>query len=104
VSAPFLGPGGKAPDAALLPDYLELLRCYGVGFLHWLRTRESGNEVTSAKRFADFLQLLAHDTKAAELPALFQQAYGEPLSATNGAELFESATLEGRFLGWLAKK
>ncbi|MSR63695.1 MAG: hypothetical protein EXS08_14805 [Planctomycetes bacterium] len=103
VSAPFLGPGGKAPEAALLPDYLELLRCYGVGFLHWLRTRESGNEVASAKRFADFLQLLARDTKAAELPKLFQQAYGEPLSATKGAELFESPTLEGRFLSWLAK-
>jgi len=104
VSAPFLGPGGKAPDAAVLPDYLELVRCYGIGFLHWLRTRESGNEAASAKRFADFLRLLAHDTKAAELPGLFQQAYGEPLSATKGAELFEGSTLEGRFLSWLARR
>jgi len=104
VQAPFLGPGGKAPDAAVLPDYLELVRCYGVGFLHWLRTKESGTDVASAKRFADFLHLLAKDTKAADLPGLFQQAYGEPLSATKGAELFEPSTLEGRFLTWLAKK
>lgn len=101
VRAPFLGAGGTRPSAALWPDYLELVRCYGVGFLHWLR--ENGAGPASHAKFGQLLRGLEGLKGPEELPGLLQELYGEPLSATSLDGLFDEATLEGRFLTWLAK-
>lgn len=101
VRAPFLGAGGTKPSAALWPDYLELVRCYGVGFLHWLR--EEGAAADSHATFGRLLRGLEGLKGPTELPALLQELYRQPLSASSPAGLFEEATLEGRFLAWLAK-
>lgn len=101
VRAPFLGPGGTKPSAALWPDYLELVRCYGVGFLHWLR--EEGAAGESHAKFGRLLRGLEGLKGPEELPALLQELYRQPLSASSPAGLFEEATLEGRFLTWLSK-
>jgi len=104
VTAPFLGAGGTAPEAALLPDYLELVRSYGVAFVHWLR--EDGADTSAASRaaFGRLVTALAHGADPERLPALFQEVYGQPLSASDAAGLFASPTLEGRFLTWLSKQ
>jgi len=101
VRAPFLGAGGTKPSAELWPDYLELVRCYGVGFLHWLR--EEGAAADSHATFGRLLRGLEGLKGPEELPALLQELYQQPLSASSPAGLFEEATLEGRFLAWLAK-
>src|SRR5262249_38415103 len=104
VRAPFLGPGGTPPEPAVFPDYLELVRCYGVAFLHWLRSYEAGTDTASGKKFAEFLRGLATRASADELPKLFAEAYGQSPSAPNAEGLFEPPTLEGRFLTWLSKR
>lgn len=101
VSAPFLGSGGTKPDAAVWADYLELVRCYGVGFLHWMR--EEGAAKESHAKFGQFLRGLEDLKSPEELPNLFREVYRQPLSSISPAGLFEEATLEGRFLTWLAK-
>lgn len=101
VSAPFLGSGGTKPEAAVWADYLELVRCYGVGFLHWMR--EEGAAQDSHAKFGQFLRGLEDLKSSEELPNLFREIYRQPLSASSPAGLFEEATLEGRFLTWLAK-
>jgi hypothetical protein len=103
VSAPFLGPQAKRPDAQFLPDYLELVRCYGIAFLHWLRLAGAGTPEESAARFGEFLRALGKRTRAEDLPRVLQELYGQPLSAASADGLFASPTLEGRFLEWLAK-
>jgi hypothetical protein len=102
VQAPFLGPSAQRPADEFLPDYLELVRCYGVGFLHWLRVEGAGAE--SGQRFGKLLQALGEDATTDKLPQLFQQVYGQPLSAPTLDELFAEQTLEGRFLTWLARR
>jgi len=104
IQAPFLGASASAPAAAVFPDYLELVRCYGVGFLHWLRLEGAGKPGESAARFGEFLRALGQGTKTEELPKLFEKVYGQPLSAPSADELFSSPTLEGRFLVWLQKR
>ena len=104
VSAPFLGPKAEKPASDLLADYLELVRCYGVAFLHWLRQEGAGEAPASAQRFAELLRSLARGAKAEELPRLLESLYGRPLSAASPDELFAGNTLEGSFLAWLAKQ
>jgi hypothetical protein len=104
VSAPFLGPSAVKPGQAFLPDYLELVRCYGVAFLHWLRLEGAGTPEESARRFGSLLRALGKMPKAAELPRVLEQIYGQPLSAAGGEELFAEPTLEGRFLAWISKQ
>jgi len=105
VSAPFLGPGGAPPSAAVWPDYLELVRCYGVAFLHWLHSEGGGRPRESAERYARLLQGLAQAGEDQSLPAIFESVYGLPLSATATEALFDDGqTLEGRFLLWLGKQ
>jgi hypothetical protein len=101
VSAPFLGSGGTKPEHAVWADYLELVRCYGVGFLHWMR--EHGAARDSHAKFGEFLRGLEGLKSPEELPNLFREVYSQPLSASSLSGLFEEATLEGRFLTWLAK-
>jgi len=103
VSAPFLGQEAKKPAPDLLADYLELVRCYGVAFLHWLRVSGAGEPEASAARFGEFLLALARDGASAELPRLLQEHYGRPLSASSPDGMFAEETLEGAFLAWLAK-
>jgi hypothetical protein len=101
VSAPFLGSGGTKPDDAVWADYLELVRCYGVAFLHWMR--EEGAEQESHAKFGQFVRGLEGLKSPEDLPNLFREIYRQPLSASSPDGLFEEATLEGRFLTWLAK-
>jgi len=103
VRAPFLGPGGTPPSAKAWPDYLELVRCYGVGFVSWLRSAGAGKESESTKRFGELLKALAQRGET-PLAQVFQTVYGQPLSAGDSAALFAGDTLEGRFLSWLAKQ
>jgi len=104
VSAPFLGPKAVKPDPAVFGDYLELVRCYGVAFLHWLRIEGAGKPAESATHFGEFLRALGRGASAEELPRVLQGIYGQPLSAEDAQALFESPTLEGRFLAWLGRK
>ena len=98
VNAPFLGASAVKPSAPFLPDYLELVRCYGVAFLHWLRLEGAGKPAESSARFGEFLRALGKGVKRA-----LQELYSQPLSAASAEELFAQPTLEGRFLAWLAK-
>jgi hypothetical protein len=102
VHAPFLGPSAVKPSEDFLPDYLELVRCYGVGFLHWLRVEGAGAE--SAQRFGELLQALGRDATTDNLPKAFQELYRQPLSAPTLDQLFAEPTLEGRFLTWLSRR
>ncbi len=102
--APFLGPAGAPPPAEFLGDYLEFLRAYGVGFMHWLRTEGGGKRTEAAPSFAALLRGLARGVKSEELPGLFQDVYGIPLSSATTDALLEPPTLEGRFLAWLSKR
>jgi hypothetical protein len=104
VQAPFLGPSAVRPGPELLPDYLELLRCYGVAFLHWLRLEGAGKPAASAARFGEFLRALGRGDSATAPPRVLQELYGQPLSAAAAEELFDTPTLEGRFLAWLSKR
>jgi len=104
VSAPFLGPNAVKPGAQFLPDYLELVRCYGVAFLHWLRLEGAGSPEESGQRFGALLRALGKTGKAADLPRILEQVYGQPLSAAGAEELFATPTLEGRFLAWVSKQ
>jgi len=104
VCAPFLGPSAVKPGTEFLPDYLELVRCYGVAFLHWLRLEGAGKPAESAERFGQFLRALGKNARTEDLPRVLQELYGQPLSAASGAALFAAPTLEGRFLSWLAKQ
>lgn len=103
VSAPFLGASAVKPGAEFWPDYLELVRCYGVAFLHWLRLEGAGKPEESVARFGEFLRALGKGVKTEDLPHTLQELYGQPLSAASADELFAQPTLEGRFLAWLAK-
>lgn len=104
VHAPFLGPRASAPGAEVFPDYLELVRSYGIAFLHWLKLEGAGKPAESSARFSELLRGLGKGVQTEELPQLFQQVYGQPLSAGDADELFEEPTLEGRFLTWLSKR
>jgi hypothetical protein len=104
VSAPFLGPNAAKPAEVVLADYLELVRCYGVAFLHWLRASGAGERAASAQRFGEFLRALGRSGKAEDLPRTLQELYGRPLSASSPDELFAQDTLEGDFLAWLSKQ
>jgi hypothetical protein len=103
AQAPFLGSGAKAPPGQFFGDYLELVRAYGVGFLHWLRT-EAGGKKESGVRFAELLAGLGAASTGEELDLLFRRVYGLPLSASSTEKLLEPPTLEGQFLAWLAKR
>ena len=100
VTAPFFGTpsvGRSDPPVGVRDDYLEFLRAYKSGFLHWLRTQEAGKK-KSAPRFAEFVGGLAQGE-----PREFEKAlldfYGMPLSSTEvGKE-----DLEGRFLKSVSK-
>ena len=104
VRAPFLGPAAAPPPAAVWPDYLELVRCYGIAFVHWLRRDAAGTPSGAAQRYAELLRGLARGRATEELPALFQEIYAQPLTADSTAALFASPTLEGRFLTWLSRR
>ena len=102
VKAPFFGPGSEAPPDDFLPDYVEFLRAYRAGFLHWLRefgvAEGEDAEAEAHQAFARFLELVAggeHDLEGA-----FAKAYPLPLSEPTIGE----DCLEGRFLAWLADK
>lgn len=103
VCAPFLGPKAQRPSPEVFGDYLELVRCYGVAFLHWLRLEGAGKEPESAARFGEFLRTLGR-VKSDDLPGVLQELYGQPLSADDVHGLFDGPTLEGRFLTWLSRK
>lgn len=103
VSAPFLGPKAQRPSPEVFGDYLELVRCYGVAFLHWLRLEGAGKPAESAARFGELLRTLGR-VKSDDLPAVLRELYGQPLSADDVHGLFDGPTLEGRFLTWLARK
>ena len=103
LSAPFLGPSAAKPEREFLPDYLELVRCYGVAFLHWLRLAGAGTPEESAQRFGALLRALGRVAKA-DLPRVLEELYGQPLSAPGAEELFAAPTLEGRFLAWISKQ
>lgn len=100
--APFLGPGGTPAPPEAWADSLELMRCYGIAFVHWLRTEGGGRGKESERRFGEFLRGLP--ANGDDLPAHFQRVYECPLSAPNAEALFGEDTLEGRFLTWLSKQ
>lgn len=104
VTAPFLGRAARRPPEELLGDYLEFVRCYSVAFLHWLRIEGGSSPEDSALRFGEFLRAVANGSQEGDLPALVERVYAQPLSAVDSEALFESPTLEGRFLDWLAKQ
>lgn len=104
VCAPFLGPTAVRPGDEVWPDYLELVRCYGVAFLHWLRIEGAREPRESGALFGQLLKRLAEGLEPEELPRLLQELYAQPLSAENVEGLFDGATLEGRFLLWLSKQ
>ena len=94
VSAPFLGPNAVKPGQDVLPDYLELVRCYGVAFLHWLRLEGAGKPGESAARFGEFLRTLARGVTSEELPRVLKELYLQPLSAESAHGLFDGSTLD----------
>jgi hypothetical protein len=103
VTAPFLGPKARQPNTEVWGDYLELVRCYGVAFLHWLRVEGAGKPAESAARFGELLRTLGR-VQSEDLPRVLQEIYGQPLSAEDLHGLFDGQTLEGRFLAWLSRK
>jgi hypothetical protein len=103
VNAPFLGPKAVRPGDEVWPDYLELVRCYGVGFLHWLRVQGAPKASDSPALFGQLLRRIGRAQNAEELPKILLELYGQPLSADSLDGLFDGATLEGRFLASLAK-
>src|SRR5262245_26557432 len=104
VLAPFLGAPASKPGQEFLGDYLELVRCYGVAFLHWLRLEGAGKPEESGARFGELLRRLGKGVKTEDLPRVLQEIYGQPLSADSVHGLFDGATLEGRFLSWLSRQ
>jgi hypothetical protein len=104
MNAPFLGPKAVKPPTEVFPDYLELVRCYGVAFLHWLRVAGASDAANSSARFGDFLRAVGRGLKPEEVPGVLQGIYGQPLSGASPDEIFADATLEGRFLAWLSKQ
>ena len=102
VNAPFLGPSATRPGADYLGDYLELLRCYGVAFLHWLRVAGASQPAESGARFGQLLRALGRGVQTEDVPRVLQEIYAQPLSADGVHGLFDDPTLEGRFLAWLS--
>jgi len=104
IQAPFLGPQALAPPPAkFFGDYAELLRAYRAGFLYWLRTEAGGKRGESGKLFSELLRASTDPRERRDLAQLFEETYGTALSAGGPGELFESDSLEGRFLVWLSK-
>ncbi len=104
VTAPFLGPNAKKPGEEVFGDYLELVRCYGVAFLQWLRIEGASQPAESGARFAELLRTLGRGAKTENLPDILHEIYGQPLSGPSVHALFDGATLEGRFLAWLSRQ
>lgn len=103
VRAPFFGP--EASDASIPTkrfqgDYLEFLRAYRSGFLHWLREHGGKSRRDSPAAFGRLLRRFAVPGGKLELTAVLQEIYEVPLSATDPND----DCLEGRFLLWLAKQ
>ena len=100
VSGPFLGPEAQesaTPPAAFEGDYQEFLRAYRTCFVYWLRTKSMGKE--SAGAFDRLLQELAGVADATEVPEVFGEVYGKPLSS----KVLDRDSLEGAFLAWLPR-
>ena len=104
MAAPFLGPEAlEPPPPEFLGDYAELIRSYRTGFLGWLRHHGAGKRHESTARFGELLRALTDPRERRDLPALFEEIYGMPLSAGSTESLFENDSLESRFLLWLPK-
>ena len=103
VSGPFLG--SQATDISDLQEmYLgerdEFLRSYRTGFLHWLRTASMGKRKDSSLSFGEWLHTLAEPVEGEDFEAMTKRIFGDvPLSDRESSK----ATLEGRFLAWIAK-
>lgn len=103
VSAPFLGPYANEkpyPPQSVLLDYREFFRAYKCCFFAWMQSNaDKDNAETSAVKFRELLRKVALRSTDTGFEALVKEIYGVPLSARNG----ETASLEWRFLQWLAK-
>jgi hypothetical protein len=103
VRGPFLGSAAAQsalPEQEFLGDYAEFLRAYGTCFVHWLRTQSAGNAERSAARFGTFLRDLAQADDARAVEAVMTKDFG---GAALSSATLDAATLEGRFVRWLAK-
>jgi hypothetical protein len=102
VRAPFFGAAAASttpPPETFRGDWLELQRAYRVAFCHWLHEQAAG-KAGSPKAFAAVLARLAPESEEIDFAAELEAAFGAPVSAAPpGPE-----DLEGRFLGWLAKR
>ena len=85
------------------PEKAELIRAYRTGFLGWLRNHGAGKRPESMNRFGELLRAVSDPRERRDLPTLFEDVYGVPLSAESTEALFETDTLESRFLKWLPK-
>jgi hypothetical protein len=103
VRGPFLGSAAAQstlPGQEFLGDYAEFLRAYRTCFVHWLRTQSADNAKQSAARFGMFLRDLAHADDAGAIEAMVSKDFG---GAALSSATLDAATLEGRFVRWLAK-
>lgn len=101
VSAPIFG--SAAANVAAPPDYvhgdfLEFMRAYQCGFVHWLQEHGAGAKKSSEQAFAQLLAALADPANTASVEEIFVAIYGAPISDAECSP----ATLEGKFLRWLS--
>lgn len=101
VSAPFLGLPESAPTAPrdCEADYKEMLRAYRSGFVFWLRENAGKNTGDSKQKFGAMLREMAEGGGRVTFELACRRAFGERLTAEGP----EPASLEWKFLTWLAK-
>lgn len=101
--APFLGSVAaetKPPPEVFKGEFLEFVRSYKCGFIHWLRNVAGGDEKKSREKFAQLLQGLADPKRAGDFEKVFVEIYGGDLSNATA----DKNCIEGKFLLWLAKQ
>ncbi|MFT7670475.1 MAG: hypothetical protein ACI8X5_003184 [Planctomycetota bacterium] len=101
--SPLYGPAERETDP--LPegfsgDYMEFLRAYNVGFMHWLRTAAGGSKKDSSAAFGIFLSQISLANEDQDLAKAAEASYGLPISDPG----LTNASLEGRFVKWVSKQ
>ena len=101
VSAPMFGAAAaevKAPPAIVQGDYLEFVRAYQCGFVHWLQENGAGSRKASTAAWSKLLDALANPARTKSAEEIITELYEAPLSDADCSP----NTLEGKFLRWLS--
>jgi hypothetical protein len=101
VSAPIFGAAAakaQAPPEVVQGDYLEFVRAYQCGFVHWLQEHGAGSRKASEQAWARLLETLADPARVQTVDEVLAATYGSPISDAD----CDPKTLEGKFLRWLS--